>query len=340
MRESARVREASVDLREGGGWTLHQRAKNDALWLLARVALATLGKLPPRALRRAGVAVGVLAHAILPGARRLALANVALALPELDEPERHALVARSYRTLGAYLGEAVAMLDPRSAVVPLPFAEGAEEALLEALAECHGVLFASAHLGPWERVAATLIAREVAFTAVAREAYDPRLTRLYDRLRGGRGLPTIYRGAPGAAARLLRTLRRGEVLGIPMDLASRVPSIDVPFLGHPARTPVGPARLALRTGAAVVVGVPAPLGGTDTDRDSPPLELAITRIPTADLDASPTGERILTGRINDVLSARIRALAASWVWMHPRWGTSPRTTDAPPAPRIAASGPR
>jgi KDO2-lipid IV(A) lauroyltransferase len=325
----------STDLREGGRWTLAQRAKNDVLWLLASGSVATVGRLSPRVLHAAGVALGRLAHLLISPARRLAERNVALAFPELDRRARRALVARTYRTLGGYLGDAVAMLDPRRPVTPLPFAPGARVALDDAIAEGRGVLFASAHLGPWERVAATLVQCEVPFTAVAREAYDPRLTRLYERLRGGRGLPTIYRGAPGAGTALLRTLRRGHVLGIPMDLASRVPSIDVPFLGREARTPVGPARIALRTGAAVVVGVPAPASGSV--RADGALELAITRIPTSDLDASPEGERRLTTRINDAISARIRAMPEGWVWMHPRWSaaspappTTPMTRPPPP----------
>src|SRR4029079_11559336 len=194
-------------------------------------AVSTIGRLPPRALRAAGVMLGRVAHAIVPSPRRMAEANIALAFPELELRARGELVARTFRTLGGYLGDAVSMLDPRRATVSLPFATGAREALDDAISERRGVLFASGHLGPWERVAATIVASDIPFTAVAREAYDPRLTRLYDRLRGGRGLPTISRGAPGAAARLLRTLKRGGVLGIPMDLSSRVPSIEVPFLG-------------------------------------------------------------------------------------------------------------
>lgn len=314
----------AIDLREGGRWTLAQRAKNDLLWALVWSAVHTIGRLPPRALHACGVAVGRLAHAIVPSARRVANANVALALPELDAAERRALVAKTYRTLGGYLGDAVAMLDARRATPLLPYAEGARDTLDAAIAEGHGVVFASGHLGPWERVAATVVASGVAFTAVTREAYDPRITGLYERLRSARGLRTIHRGGRGAAASLLRVLRRGEVLGIPMDLASRVPSIDVPFLGHPAKTPVGPARLALRTRAVVVVGLPI------AARDGG-LELAITRIDTSDLDAarSPRGrtsgtsdharELALTSRINDVLSSHIRALPDAWVWMHPRW---------------------
>ncbi len=307
---------ARPDRREGGQWSLAQRAKNDVLWWLASGAVATLGLLPPRALRAVGTALGVVARQVLPGTRRLAERNVARVFPELDAPARRALVARSYRTLGGYLGDAVSLLDARRPCACLPFADGARAALDAAVAEGHGVVFASGHLGPWESVAATLVASGLDFTALAREPYDPRFGALYDRLRGGRGVRVIYRGAPGAAMGLVRALRRGGVLGIPMDLASRVPSIEVPFLGHVARTPVGPSRLALRTGAAVVVGVPAP----HPDQEET-LELAITRVPTHDLDASAESERLLTTRINDALSRGIRALPASWVWMHPRWGS-------------------
>ncbi len=149
-------------------------------------------------------------------------------------------------------------------------------------------------------------------TAIAREPYDPRLAALYERLRSGRGVPVIYRGHPGAAARMLRTLRGGGVLGVPMDLRSRVPSIDVPFLGREAPTPVGPARLALRTGAAVVVGTVAP----DLAQG---LRVTCAEIPTNDLVAGAAGERTLTARINAELEARILALPEEWPWMHDRF---------------------
>ena len=48
---------ATIDVREGGRWTLAQRVKNDVLWLLVSAAVATIGRLPPRALRAAGLSV-------------------------------------------------------------------------------------------------------------------------------------------------------------------------------------------------------------------------------------------------------------------------------------------
>lgn len=307
-----------ADVREGGRWSLAQRAKNDVLYAIVTAAIAFVGWLPARVLRAFGVALGVVAHAILPSARRIALANVARVYPELSERERRAFVARVYRTLGRHLGDAVAMLDARRAVEPLPFADGARETLEAALAEGRGVLFASAHLGPWERVAATIVGTGLPFAVVAREAYDPRLTRLYERIRTARGLRTIYRGASGAGTSLLRVLRRGEILGVPMDLASRVPSIEAPFLGVPAKTPVGPARLAIRTGAAVVVAYATPR--IDASATEKMLMVQVRRIDEIAVDVEPEiAERLLTSRINEAISSGIRAMPEAWVWMHPRF---------------------
>jgi KDO2-lipid IV(A) lauroyltransferase len=298
------------DLREGGRWSRGQRLKNAFLYHLIRASLAAANRFSPAATRRLGRVVAAAAHLLLGRERRLANENVRQAFPALAVAERRALVRRVYRGLGEHLGDAVVSLRPDARVAPLRFPEVDRETLAQAQAEGRGVVFISAHLGPWERVAVTLVEAGFALTTIARESYDPRLTPLYDRLRGTHGVGSIYRGDSGAAFRMVRTLRHGNILGIPMDLRSRVPSIDVPFLGRSAPTAVGPARIALRTKAAVVVGTAA--------RDKAGAwVLTMTRIATGDL--APLAARGLTERINVELSARIRALPDAWLWMHPRW---------------------
>lgn len=291
-----------ADVREGGAWTPLQRAKNDVLYVALSAALLLASRLPPFALRGLGRALGAAAWAV-PHLRRRAVANVARALA-LPAEEARALARRSFATLGRLLADTVASFDARRPLATLPLAPGARACLDGAIAEGKGVVFASAHLGAWERVAASLVAAGVPLTVVAREPYDPRLQWVYDRLRGGRGVPAIYRGRPGAPIALVRTLRRGGVLAIPMDLATRAPSLVVPFLGQPARTALGPARLALRTGAAVVVGTVTPCGAA----------ISFERIAVGGLT-----EQALTARLNEALGARIRALPEAWPWMHDRW---------------------
>jgi KDO2-lipid IV(A) lauroyltransferase len=301
------------------GWTLAQRVKNDAIYGAVRAALLVCALVPEAALLAFGRGVGRAAHALFARARRTALENLALARPDLADDARRDLARRAFANLGVYLAEAVAMLHGKDPA-PLAFDEADRAVLDAARAEGRGVVFASAHLGPWERVAATLVRAGVPLVTLAREAYDPRLTSLYDRLRGPRGVRAIYRGQPGSAARIVRALKGGAVLGMPMDLSSRVPSIDAPFLGRSAPTAVGPARIALRLRAPVVVGTFAP-----GDR------VTVTRVRTDDLAMGPEGERALTARLNDALSARILAAPEAWVWMHERFGPLSGTKSRNPA---------
>jgi len=280
--------------------------------MLASVALVATRPLPLFALRGFGRALGRLAYLLMGGARRLARENVARVFPELDGRARRALVRRCFLSMGELLAETVAMLRTKGCPPLLVVSAEAQAVLDEARAEGHGVVFASAHLGPWERVAASLVAAGVPLVALVRESYDPRFSGLYERLRGGHGVRVVWRASPGAAARILRTLRGGGVLGVPMDLRSRVPSCDAPFLGHPAPTAVGPARIALRARAPVVVGTAAP--GPDGS-----LVVTATRIDSSGLLPDDGGARELTRRINAELSRRILALPHAWVWMHDRW---------------------
>lgn len=291
------------DIREGGRWSPAQRVKNDVLYALATVAIAVASRVPVRVGRVAGRALGALAWLVVPRLRQLAERNVASVMPEVDA---RSFVRRLYRELGERLGELVSGLG--RAREPLPFLPGSREVLDAAIAEGRGVVFASAHLGPWEHVAASLVAHGVPLTVVAREPYDPRFARLYARLR--HGIRTVYRGSDGAGVALVRVLRKGGVLGIPMDLASRVTSVTVPFLGRPARTAVGPARLAVRTGAVVVVGTATPEGLLFQRIDAPVVAAA---------PASANDETELTARINAALGDRIRAWPEAWLWMHDRW---------------------
>ncbi len=293
----------ATDVREGGRWSAAQRAKNDLLFVTAVLALHATRLAPRPVLRAAGRGLGRLLHAVLFGERRRALANVARALPELDEPARRALVARTFVELGGTIADTAASL--WSPAPPLTFAAADQEVLREALRLGRGVVLPSAHIGPWERVASTLIGAGFPLTTLVRESYDRRFDAWMARLRGRAGVRTIPRGGPGAATKIVRTLRSGGVLGAPMDLKSRVPSEMIPFFGVPAPTPIGPARIAHRAGAPIVVAT--------VERVGHELALTCTRLEPG-TDALET-----TRAINAELTRRIGTALELWPWMHPRF---------------------
>lgn len=294
-------------------WSRRQRLKNDAIYVAARVALA-LAALPPRAwLRAFGAALGLTAWCLARGARRLGNANVARAFPGLPRREASALVRRAFVELGRLLGDTLALL--REGERPsrtLAFDDVARGVLAGARDAGRGVVLVTAHLGPWERLAGVLVEAGFPLTTPVRASYDPRLeATLHARLRGQHGVRAVDRDAKTTPYALLRALKRGEVVGFLIDLQTRVASVRVPFLGVPAWTPSAPARLALRTGAPVVVAIATRAGVT----------VKAVRGACEPCPRASDGEvEALTSTLNDALSAAIRAEPDRWIWMHDRFG--------------------
>jgi Kdo2-lipid IVA lauroyltransferase/acyltransferase len=301
------------DARLGQNWTTAQRAKNFAIFIFIRICLVFVAISPRGFLRWLGRTLGSFANVALRQECCIADENLQRVFSDLEREKRNAIIRAMFRNLGGDLGDAAhAMTSGHFEALTID--DDDRRTLEVAHADGRGVLFVSAHLGPWEQVAASIVAAGFPLTTIARESYDPRLTRIYDRLRGRHGVRSIYRGDKNAGLRAMRCLKRGELLGVVMDLNSRVPSVDAPFLGKIAKTAIGPARLALRASARVVVATAAP-------KPSGGLRITVTAIETRDLDRGSDGGRVLTERINDELSLRIRALPERWVWMHRRFSS-------------------
>ncbi len=299
----------SRDVREGGRWTLVQRAKNDAIYAVAMTALTACRVLPQRALHGLARVLARAAHAIARGERERAVGRVREVLG-FDEADARRLVRECFDAMGSMLAGSVAAIFAPSELLVMQAVDRAT--IADARAEGRGVVLPSAHLGPWERVAATLVDAGVPLVTLVRESYDPRFDRLLGRVRSQAGVRAIPRGSPHAPIRIVRALRAGLVLGAPMDLRSRVASVRAPFLGKSASTAIGPARIALRSRAPVVVAT--------LERDGEQLRVTSTRLVTEDLDPKdPASAITLTTRINGELSRRILTAPELWPWMHPRW---------------------
>jgi Kdo2-lipid IVA lauroyltransferase/acyltransferase len=219
-----------------------------------------------------------------------------------------------FRGLGFMLADTLALLaGGKAGGAGLGLDEASRQTLRRAIEAGRGVVYATAHLGPWERMAALLVEEGFEVATVARESYDPRFDGLYARLREARGVQPLYRGRPGFTAALVRALRRGAIVGFPMDLGGRrIRTHEARWFGLPHATPLGPAALALRTGAALVVGTPAP-GPAGS------LVVRVEALETAGLGAETGQVERLTEGVAERLAARVAALPTLWPWMHPRW---------------------
>lgn len=304
-----------ADQRFGARWTLLQRLKNDAVYTTLCACDGVARRLPMAWTERTLMRI---ARACVLRSRT-ARANALAVFPHWSDSARQGLLERHAERLAIHASAALAVAWGRASSAPLTLRADSAEVLAAALRPGRGVVLASAHLGAWERVAQTL-AGSTEFTAVTREPYDPRLGRWLDAVRTR--VPTIARGGPGAVRKMVRVLRAGGVLGIPMDLATRgVESTETQFLGRRTAVVTGPARLALRTGAALVVATYTHTAGREAVR--------IRAVEPQANDPEAT-----TATLAQALTDAILQCPEEWLWLHPRW------TPASLAPLYSADGGR
>jgi len=175
-----------------------------------------------------------------------------------------------------------------------------------------GVVLVTGHCGNWELMARTIARRCGGLTVVAREAYLDTLNDFLVGLRKKGGVETILRGSSDSPRQLLSAVKEGRTLGMLIDQDTKVEGIFVPFFNHPAHTPVGAARLALKYGIPSVTGFihRTPSGGHILHFDDPIQSEGHTE---------ETLTALLTRRIED----QVRRHPTQWVWVHRRWKKVP-----------------
>ena len=272
-----------------------------------------LGALPMPAALAVGRGLGTAAHALLATPRRLAVAHMGLAFPELDLATRRRLVRATFR----HAGQAFAELSLFETILRRPDYDRLEgvEALDTALARGRGAIAVTGHVGNWELLAAWAAAIGYPITVVVRRVNDLRFHSLIIRFRAAAGVEVLVRDDPRFVAAVGEALRRNRVVAMLIDQDTRGPGVFVPFFGRPAHTPPGAALLALRARVPVVsVFMERRPEGGHLVRVSP--------VP-AELPRGRDGVRELTARLTAAIEAQIRRSPAEWVWWHERWRKQP-----------------
>jgi lauroyl/myristoyl acyltransferase len=124
------------------------------------------------------------------------------------------------------------------------------ETVAAAFADPGPKVFITGHLGPIEMPGLYLARRSGRrITAPMEAVNDPALQGWFERTRASFGVRIV--GLREARRELLAELRRGESVGIVADRDITGGGIEVPFFGAPAALPIGPALLAVETGAPI-----------------------------------------------------------------------------------------
>lgn len=236
----------------------------------------------------------------------VAASQLAAAYPALKEEQRAGLLAGLYDHLARTVHEVfIRPVGLEQVRVPDDWA-----AFDAALAQGRGLILASLHFGNFE-----LCGRVIAARCDLLDVVKPQRNRLFDRylerMRGRFGIATVPKDRSGPAVR--KHLRLGRVVSLLMDQDAGDKGVVVDFLGRPASTWPGAARLAVRADCPVLpVGlVRGPGGGNDL--------VFGTLIDPRNLTEEQREPLALTARITRELEAFVRAHPEQWFWVHRRW---------------------
>jgi KDO2-lipid IV(A) lauroyltransferase len=290
-----------------------QRLQYAPAWIIIKL----LGVLPRPLARAAGISFAQLIYLLHPRLRHVGMRNLALAFPEKTNSERARILRGVFTSLGRQLAEVCHFPKYTLKSVNQIIVYDGFENYERAHARGKGVLFLTAHFGGWELSAFSHSMHGHWMHVVMRamdNVYLDRLIRKYRTMHDNTVVDKddFVRG-------LLAAMKKGEVVGILMDTNMTPPQgIFVNFFGIPACTASGPARIALRTDAAVVptFTIWDPALRKYRLRFDPAVELIRTSDNEADIIAN-------TQMFTKIIEDYVRRYPEQWLWVHRRWKTRP-----------------
>lgn len=295
---------------------LYKKTRDDLFYLLVVGFMGILRLLPRRTAIALMRALGRLGFIIAAGPRRRTIEHLTMVYGQEKSPAEIKKLARMifshFATAAADLIRMPLIL--KQDINKLVTASGLEH-LDRAFAEGRGLLMITCHFGNWEILGGWLARNGYRMSVVGTTLFDPRLDRILVETRDRAGYTNIARGK--GTREIIRTLKKGEAVGMLIDQDTKADGVFVNFFGRPAHTPTGPAVLARRLDLPIIP-IFAYLKDDFTYQIEclPPLELVRSANEADDI-------RINTQKCSDAYEAMIRRFPEQWVWMHKRWKTQP-----------------
>lgn len=279
-------------------------------YLAFRALMALLHALSDQVAYGLARALGSFVWTCLRIRRQVTMANLGYAFgTSLDAAGRARLGHAAYRQIAMTFFEMLRVSMYRTCLHEM--VDNSEIVLLrQALGQGRGVILVIGHYGSWELGGASLAAAGLPVTVATARQSNPYVTRYVNAWRMAFGVHPVSSGA--SIRQLVAALKNNEVVVLASDQNAGKRGVFVDFFGRPASTPPGPAQLALRYGAPLIVGV--------TKRLEPGRFKNIVQ--AVEIGEDATVESI-TQSFTTILENIIRQAPEQYMWMHRRWKTRP-----------------
>ncbi len=258
------------------------------------------------------------------GVRRLE-ANLARVRPGLDAAGMRRLSRQGMRSYLRYWCDSFRLPDWDESRITATVRTVGDSPVRETLAAGRGVVMFLGHLGNWDHAGAWSTLRLAPVTTVAERLRPEQLFDSFVAFRERLGMTVVPLDDPAAFRRLGGALREGGFVPLLADRDLTAGGAEVTFLGEPARMAVGPAALAVQTGAALhPVGIHyEPLGGAAGRGHGLVItwydEVPVPEVPAQGSRSAQTREKVaaMTQSCADALAAAVREHPQDWHVLQP-----------------------
>ena len=190
------------------------------------------------------------------------------------------------------------------------------ERMQEAIAEGHGVVVLTGHVGTWEWLSAAFTLNGLPVTAIAKPQPNQQYTDLLNDLRATIHVEIFSRGTSELLA-AGRALKKGKILGFLADQDAGPGGAFIEFLGKTASTPMGPAVFSNKFHSPVL---PAFILRRPDGRHRVVIGEVLRYEDTGDTDRDLYE---FTRKMTQILEQVIRENPTQWIWFQKRWNTAP-----------------
>jgi Kdo2-lipid IVA lauroyltransferase/acyltransferase len=275
--------------------------------------------LPFRAMYAMADVIGVLTYHALRPDRRVALANLDIAFGDSKTPaEKRRIAKASFRNLSRTLVSLfwAPNLTPENFCRYGEVEPESDRHMKSLAAAGKGVILCSPHFGNWELGSVLIGFFGPQMLIVGEPTRNPAVGEKIFQLRGVSGHKVVP--PQFAVLKLFRQVMRGGVTTLLVDVNGRRKRGGVwcDYFGLSVFNSSAAAELALRTGAAIVIGIGRPLSDGRVRMHYWPLEVTPTNDRAADIQR-------VTQAITKVVENLVRAEPELWLWTYKRWKRRP-----------------
>lgn len=286
-----------------------KKFRNFLFYILVQILRAVVFFVPWQAGRKAGEAIGFLVYSLAKKEVKKVYKNLEIVYPgKMSAAEKENFARENFRNYGTGLFEFLKMTlwKPEKTASLVKEVTGFEH-FENAKKQGRGVISITAHYSNWEIIPVYIASRGMKVGVIGKRLFDAGLDRLLSASRNKAGIEIFDR--ENISKSMIKELKSGMALGILVDQDTDVESVTAPFLGHDAKTPVIPARLAKKFGLDIltlflarrpdgyyrlVINKPYELSGNESE-----LEIAVM--------------------YNNDISRAIMQDPVQWAWVHDRW---------------------